>query len=91
VLDKEAGVSKAEHLAHLHRALGVPYPEITFLEDKVSHLDAAARLGVRCALAAWGYNGEREIRQARDRGYLVCTLDDVEQQIFGSGPAPGQA
>lgn len=89
VLDKETGVTKADHLAFLHRTLGVPYPEMTFLEDKVNHLDAAARLGVRCALAAWGYNGEREIRQARSRGYLVCTLDEVEEQIFGAGARGG--
>ena len=87
VLDKETGVSKAEHLAHLHAKLGIPYPEMAFLEDKVNHLDAAAPLGVRCALAAWGYNGEREIRQARARGYLVCTLADVERQLFDA-PAP---
>lgn len=86
VLDKETGVSKAEHLAHLHGVLGIPYAEMTFLEDKVSHLDAAADLGVRCALAAWGYNGEREVRQARARGYLVCALDDFERQLF-PGPA----
>jgi phosphoglycolate phosphatase-like HAD superfamily hydrolase len=83
VLDKETGVSKADHLVHLHGRFGIPYPEMAFLEDKVSHLDAVARLGVRCALAAWGYNGEREIRQARARGYLVCTLADVERQLFG--------
>ena len=39
---------------------------------------------MRCALAAWGYNGEREIRLARERGYLVCSLEDVERQLFGS-------
>jgi len=88
VLDKETGVSKAEHLEHLHAAFGIPWAEITFLEDKVNHLDAAARLGVRCALAAWGYNGEREVRHARARGYLVCTLDDFERQLFG-GQTPG--
>jgi phosphoglycolate phosphatase-like HAD superfamily hydrolase len=81
VLDKEAGVSKALHLAELQRRSGVPFPEITFVDDKVNHLDTAAPLGVRCALAAWGYNGERERRIARERGYLVCGLGDVE--IFG--------
>lgn len=84
VLDKEAGVRKTEHLAQLQRRFGIPYPEITFLEDKLNHLDGAAALGVRCALAAWGYNGEREIRLARERGYLVCSLEDVERQLFGS-------
>lgn len=84
VLDKEAGVSKAAHLVELQRRSGVPFREITFVDDKVNHLDTAAPLGVRCALAAWGYNGERERRIARERGYLVCGLGDVEGQIFGS-------
>ena len=83
VLDKETGVSKAAHLEALRRRFAVPFPEITFVDDKVNHLDAAAALGVRCALAAWGYNGERELRIARERGYLVCHLGDVERQIFG--------
>jgi phosphoglycolate phosphatase-like HAD superfamily hydrolase len=82
VLDKETGVSKVAHLEHLQRALGLAYPELTFVEDKVSHLESVAPLGVRCALAAWGYNGAREARRARERGFLVCELDDVEAQIF---------
>ena len=83
VLDKEAGTSKATHLRRLAQARGLDWGEITFLDDKVNHLDHVAPLGVRCALAAWGYNGPREHREARARGYLVCTLDDAEQQLFG--------
>ncbi len=85
VLDKETGISKADHLAHLHAELGIPYAEMAFVEDKVNHLDAVAPLGVRCALAAWGYNSERELRHALARGYLVCTLDDVDERLFGRG------
>ncbi|HEY5657521.1 MAG TPA: HAD family hydrolase [Myxococcota bacterium] len=83
VLDKEAGVSKSMHLELLRRRFDCAYEEITFLDDKVNHLDDVARLGVRCGLACWGYNGEREARLARERGYLVCHLDDVEAQLFG--------
>ena len=83
VLDKETGVSKVAHLEHLHRQLDVPYAEMIFVDDKVNHLDAVAPLGTRCALAAWGYNGSREVAHALERGYLVCTLADVESQLFG--------
>jgi phosphoglycolate phosphatase-like HAD superfamily hydrolase len=83
VLDKETGVSKRAHLEHLQRALGVAFGELTFLEDKVNHLESVAPLGVRCALAAWGYNGPREHARARELGFLVCRLDDVEAQLFG--------
>ena len=83
VLDKETGVSKEAHLAHLSQTCGIDFANITFVDDKANHLDAVSHLGVRCALAAWGYNGEREEALARERGYLVCGLSDVEAQLFG--------
>ena len=45
-------------------ALGTEYAELTFVDDKLNHLETVAPLGVRCVLAAWGYNGERERRAA---------------------------
>jgi len=84
VLDKDTGVHKDAHLRRLHETLGVAYDEMIFVDDKVNHLDRAAGLGVGCALAAWGYNGEREIELARQRGFRVCTLENAEEQLFGS-------
>jgi phosphoglycolate phosphatase-like HAD superfamily hydrolase len=86
LLDKETGVSKSAHMERLRRHFRVEYSEITFLDDKVNHLEAVAGLGVRCGLAAWGYNGAREERLARQRGYLVCTLAEVERQLFAALP-----
>ncbi len=82
IVDKEAGVTKDAHLARLAALRGLDFAEITFVDDKVNHLDVVAPLGVRCALAAWGYNGPREHRLARQRGYLLCGLADVEPQLF---------
>jgi phosphoglycolate phosphatase-like HAD superfamily hydrolase len=82
VVDKEAGVTKDAHLTRLADLCGLDFAEITFVDDKVNHLDIVAPLGVRCALAAWGYNGPREHRLAREHGHLLCTLEDFEQQIF---------
>jgi phosphoglycolate phosphatase-like HAD superfamily hydrolase len=82
VLDKETGITKRAHLEHLARTRGVDCAEMTFVDDKVNHLDAVAPLGVRCALATWGYNGPREHALARARGYLLCTLADAESQLF---------
>jgi phosphoglycolate phosphatase-like HAD superfamily hydrolase len=87
VLDKETGVTKVAHHEHLARLCGVAYREMTFVDDKVNHLDAVGALGVRCALSAWGYNGPREYALARAHGHRVCTLDDVEAQLFGAGPS----
>jgi phosphoglycolate phosphatase-like HAD superfamily hydrolase len=82
LMDKDTGRSKAAHLRQLERVLGIPLPDMTFVDDKVNHLDAVAPLGVRCVLAAWGYNGAREQELARGRGYIVCALDDAEGELF---------
>jgi phosphoglycolate phosphatase-like HAD superfamily hydrolase len=85
LMDKETGRTKRTHLERLQEALEIPFPDLTFVDDKVNHLDAVSSLGVRCVLAAWGYNGGREHALARERGYLVCTLDDAEQALFDRG------
>ena len=82
VLDKEAGVSKRFHLEALRARVGCRFEDLTFVDDKVNHLDDVASLGVRCALAAWGYNALREQEHARLRGHLVCTLATAEPLLF---------
>ena len=84
LMDKETGRTKAAHLRHLQGELGIPFPEITFVDDKVNHLDAVASLGVRCALSSWGYNGARERELAQRRGYVVCTLESAERLLYNS-------
>ena len=83
VLDKEAGVSKEAHLHHLRELLDLSFEDMTFVDDKVNHLEVVADLRVRCVLAAWGYNGPREQQRAREKGLLVCSLEDVEEKLFG--------
>jgi len=87
IADKETGESKVRHLERLQRALDLPFAGLTFVDDKVNHLEAVAPLGVRCGLAAWGYNGPREHAVARERGHLVCTVEDAEPLLFGADPA----
>jgi phosphoglycolate phosphatase-like HAD superfamily hydrolase len=83
VLDKETGVTKRSHLEHLQQSLAVPFDAITFVDDKVNHLNQVTGLGVRCGLAAWGYNGKREWEGALRAGHLVLHLHDLETQLFG--------
>jgi phosphoglycolate phosphatase-like HAD superfamily hydrolase len=85
LLDKEVGVSKLSHLELLARRTGADLSSITFLDDKVNHLDSVSPLGVRCCLATWGYNGDREHKLAREKGYLLCDLDNARTQLFTDG------
>ncbi len=84
VVDKEAGRSKRAHLALLRERLDIAYEQITFVDDKLNHLEDVSPLGVRCALSGWGYNGERERRSAAERGFLVVDLAGAEAGLFGS-------
>ncbi|MBW2312958.1 MAG: HAD family hydrolase [Deltaproteobacteria bacterium] len=83
VHDKETGANKASHMEALARDLGVDFDAITFVDDKLNHLDAVAPLGVRCVLAGWGYNGPREHRIARERGHAVCEAAGFEAHVLG--------
>jgi len=83
VLDKDAGEKKREHVTKLAALAGCAPAEVTFVDDKLNHLEDVATLGARCVLAAWGYNGQREWSSAAARGFLVCGLADFEAQVFG--------
>lgn len=78
ILDKDTGVDKRAHLQHIRDAYAVSFTSITFVDDKVNHLEAVAQLGVRCVLAGWGFNTEREHRRARQLGFEVCALNEAE-------------
>lgn len=82
VIDKEHGRSKRAHLETLRERLDVDFSEMTFVDDKYNHLEDVAPLGVRCVLAAWGYNGPREQRLADQAGYGVCDLDQAGDTVF---------
>jgi phosphoglycolate phosphatase-like HAD superfamily hydrolase len=84
VFDKETGPDKRAHLQRVRESLGEDFRRMTFVDDKVNHLDRVATLGVRCALATWGYNGPREHALAKQRGYVLCTLHDAESRLFES-------
>lgn len=88
LVDKETGKSKVLHLQQLQSALALPYADLTFVDDKVNHLEEVSPLGVRCGLAAWGYNGPRERGIARERGFLVCGLEDAEALLFAGVQEP---
>ncbi len=82
VLDKETSASKREHVRLVAERVGTDASEVTFVDDKVNHLEDVAGIGARCVLAAWGYNGPRERRIAETRGFLVCHLADFEASLF---------
>ncbi len=81
LLDKETGISKRAHLTELLERTGVPPGRTAFVDDKVSHLESAAALGITAALASWGFNGAREYRLARKLGFPILKPPDLPRII----------
>jgi phosphoglycolate phosphatase-like HAD superfamily hydrolase len=82
ILDKDLGVHKSNHFKMLRSRTGVPFEEITFVDDKVNHLLGVAHFGIRLVLAGWGFNGDREYRLARDNDIAVASLADAKAVLF---------
>ena len=83
--DKETGVQKTEHLTELAGRLGSKFADITFVDDKVNHLQRVAPLGVRPVLAGWGHNTDREHRAAEALGFEVATFDTARTILTRKG------
>ncbi len=77
VLDKSAGPSKRAHLDTLRQRFGCRFEEMTFIDDKISHLLDCADLGVRLMMSGWGYNGPLEHAQAASHGIKILTLEEL--------------
>ncbi len=90
VWDKESGIDKSDHLAAISESLGAPFERITFVDDKLNHLERTRHLGVRGVLAGWGFNGRREHRAARARGFEVATLATAEAVLYPDRTARGR-
>ena len=74
VLDKRSGPSKQIHLGVLRERFGCQYSQMSFIDDKVSHLIDCAALGVRTIMSGWGYNGPAERAQAAEQGFEILEL-----------------
>ena len=82
IFDKETGRHKTAHLRALSERAALPLDAITFVDDKVNHLQGVASLGVRCVLAGWGFNTPREWRVAEQAQFPVATLETAEKILF---------
>ncbi len=82
IFDKETGVEKTHHLEALQQRTGIGFSKVTFIDDKLNHLVAVSRLGVRAVLAGWGFNTLREHALADRLGFDVATLRSAENVLF---------
>lgn len=71
ILAKEFSLDKRDQMRHLVETRGVPTERIVFVDDLFPNLDPVSGIGVRVALAGWGYNTAAVRALARERGIPV--------------------
>ncbi len=85
IYDKDNGSDKRHHVRKLIHDLGTHRHHITFIDDKLNHVQAVASLGIRSILAGWGHNTARERDRARQLGFPVAEPETAERLLFGGG------
>jgi len=71
VLAREFSVDKRDQMAFLAATRDVPASQILFVDDLLRNLEPVGEMGVRVALAGWGYNTAAEQARARELGIPV--------------------
>lgn len=77
ILDKDIANSKKHHLELLQKMYQLPFDQISFIDDKLLHLESVADLGIQCYLATWGFNTPREYQNAITNGFHLLKLEDL--------------
>jgi len=77
ILDQNFSNSKRDHLIHFHEFFKIPLADMHFIDDKALHLLEVMDLSVRCHLALWGFNTEREHAIARENGINLLRVEDL--------------
>ena len=87
--DKVAkGMGKNAHLEKVCGVTKVALDRIHLLDDQVSHLKAAQRLGVQCYLATWGYTTVQQRDEARQLGVTLLPEDRAASWMMELTPSP---
>ncbi len=77
VLGLEVGTDKSLHMLKLIEKYNVEPSNVYFIDDLVINLQDAAKAGVRCYLALWGYNTPQSQRQAVELGFGLLDEKDL--------------
>lgn len=81
VLGKGFGTDKRDQVRHLMASRDLPADRILFVDDLLPNLDPVSEVGVRIALAGWGYNTPAVREEARQRGIPVIRLGHVLEDL----------
>lgn len=81
VLGREITVDKAKQMNVIASTYRTPLNQIIFVDDLLDHVRLVKSLGVKGALAGWGYGNPRQKEEAAKLGIPVLALEDFAEQL----------
>jgi len=82
VLAREFSVDKRDQMAFLAATRDFPARQILFVDDLLRNLEPVGEMGIRVALAGWGYNTPAEQARARELGIPVLEAGHILEGLL---------
>lgn len=81
IIPKEFSMDKRDHMKFISDKFGVQCNEIVFIEDNLEQLLRVRELGVKLVLVDWGYNTEKQRKEAKKLGMKVAGVNNFEKVV----------
>jgi len=78
IYGKDISTDKREKLGLIAKDFSCEISGITVIDDNLANLIELKGLGARCFLASWGYNNEKQRKEARKHNIQVIAMKDLE-------------
>lgn len=82
VVSKEFSSDKVKQMHHLSSKYGFAFSQFIFVDDLLDQVLLVQNIGVKSALAGWGYNTSRDREAAKEKEIPVLEIDNLYKQVI---------
>lgn len=81
IIDQDFSTDKTKQLEFIKNRYKVNFEDIYFVDDQIAHFSSLIKLGVKCFLAAWGYNNKEQQEEAKKLGVELVNEGDFLNRL----------
>ena len=81
IADSSISINKVKQIEFIKNKYNAKFSDIYFVDDQVSHFPNLLKLNVKCFLAAWGYNNEKQRKEAKKIGVVLVSENNFYEKL----------
>ncbi len=81
ITDSAFSIDKKKQLKHIANKLKAKFNDIHFVDDQIKHFPGMLKSGVNCYLALWGYNNEKQRKEAKELGVVMLNENNFYKKL----------